>query len=80
MLYPLSDPVRDQSSTPAYYVALLRLEIAMPYDKKVDGPDPVEFAKAATQGMMSAKDSKKLWYGLAGAYTVGRVLRRVINK
>lgn len=80
MLYPLSDPVRDQSSTHAYYVDLLRLEIAMPYDKKVDGPDTVEFVKAATQGMMSAKDSKKLWYGLAGAYTAGRVLRRVINR
>ena len=80
MLYPLIDPVRDQSSTHAYYVDLLRLEIAMPYDKKVDGPDTVEFVKAATQGMMSAKDSKKLWYGLAGAYTAGRVLRRVINK
>jgi hypothetical protein len=52
----------------------------MPYDKKVDGPDTVEFVKAATQGMMSAKDSKKLWYGLAGAYTAGRVLRRVLNK
>jgi hypothetical protein len=80
LLYPLIDPVRDQSSTHAYYVDLLRLEIAMPYDKKVDGPDTVEFVKAATQGMMSAKDSKKLWYGLAGAYTAGRVLRRVINR
>ena len=80
MLYDLIDSVRDQSSTPAYYDALLRLEIAMPYDKKVDGPDTVEFIKAATQGMMSAKDSKKLWYGLAGAYTAGRVLRRVNNK
>ena len=63
------------------YLALLRLENAMSdYNKKVDGPDGVAFAKAFVQSMTSKEDSAKLANGLMGAYFLGKAIRYVSKK
>jgi hypothetical protein len=46
----------------------------MSSDKKIDKPDQVAFAKAISQNLPSKENSDRLWYGMAAAYLVGRVI------
>ena len=46
-------------------------------DKKIDGPDAVEFVKAAVQGIPDAKEHKRIMYELGGAYLLGKAIKHV---